>query len=113
MHKWVKTGLLLGTALLCGAGVVSVTPAGAAQDITLTIVDHDVPLAGVEVAIFLSDGMQTGVTNENGLVTFTIDYGKGFWVEVNGDRLNQFYFVDDAPYALDLSLVGIMNWPGR
>jgi hypothetical protein len=98
---------------MCGLGLLSATPAFAAEDVSLTIVDQEVPLAGAEVAIFLSDGMHSGITDSEGLVTFSVEYGRGFWVEVNGERLDQFYFVESAPYLVDLALVGTIDWPGR
>lgn len=113
MHKFVRGGLLTCCAALCGLAIVSSTPAFAAEEIALTILDTDVPLAGAEVTIFLSDGMQTAVTDVEGLATFSIDYGRGFWVEVNGDRLAQFFFVADGAQDLDLAAIGTMNWPGR
>ena len=113
MHKLVRDGLLVCCAALCGFALLSPAPASAAEEVSLTILDEDVPLAGVEVSIFLADAMHTAVTDAEGVVNFMVEYGRGFWVEVNAERLDQFYFVEDAPYVVDLALVGTIDWPGR
>jgi hypothetical protein len=113
MHMFVRGGLNAICIALCGLALLSPTPTFAAEEVSLTILDQDVPLAGAEVTIFLADFMYTGVTNEDGIVEFSVDYGRGFWVEVNGERLADFYFVEDAPYTVDLAFVGTIDWPGR
>jgi hypothetical protein len=98
---------------LCGLVLFSPIGASAAEEISLTIMDQDVPLAGAEVTVFFADFMLTGVTDEQGVVDFSIDYGRGFWMEVNGARLAEFYFVEDSPLSVDLAFVGTIDWPGR
>ena len=73
MHTIVRSGLL-ACAALAAFGAVLPAPATAAEEISLTIMDTDVPLAGMQVEVFYSDGSQSGITDDQGLnISFEVD----------------------------------------
>lgn len=80
----------------------------------ITVAEQGRPLEAAEVTIILSDMAMVASTDQNGFVSFPIEVGRtGFWLEVNGQRLDEFFFVKSNPFTLDVSVVGYMDWPGR
>ncbi len=94
-------------------GALGVGSVRAEEEILLTITHDGEAVVGSEVTVFLSDGMLADVTDDAGNVTFEAKSGRGFWVEVDGARLDRFFFVDQAPYEIDLAVVDTIDWPGR
>ncbi len=106
----VKRLLTFGSSLFAALAILSGS-ADAANELSLTILDNGVPVVGAEVTVYLSYGAEKGFTDENGVVTFEIENGKGFWVEVAGERLDHFYETQAIAQTIDLAQVGTMEWP--
>jgi hypothetical protein len=102
---------LLATPLVCAAGA----PIGQSpHPVKITLAEQGRPLAEAQVTIILSDMAMTAKTDQDGFVSFPVEIGrKGFWLEVNGQRLDEFFFVRNNPFTLDVSAIGYMDWPGR
>jgi hypothetical protein len=112
MHKIVRSGLLACAALVAFAATTP-APVFAAEEVSLTIMDTDVPLSGMQVEVFFSDGSQSGITDDQGFVAFSVEYGRGYWVEVNGERIAEFFYIADGHQNVDLATAGTIDWPGR
>ena len=97
-------------ALLAALAGMAVGGAQAATDLTLTIVNDSEPVVGAQIEIFLSNDYQLAATDDLGQVTFEVESGRGFWLEVDGERLAEFYFVDDAPESIDLATTDTIEW---
>lgn len=106
-HAWRAAGLV---AILGAFGLGS---AQAGDDVALTISDAGRAVGGVKVEIFLSNTHLSGQTDAQGLVAFEVESGKGFWVEVNGERLAEYFFVEQAPFAIDLASIDTIEWERR
>jgi len=107
------TRALRGAGLAAILGVIVLGSAGAGTEVVLTIQDDAVAVAEAQVEIFLSNEHLVGQTDSDGVVAFQVESGRGFWIEVNGERLAQFFFVDQAPLQIDLATVGTIEWEGR
>ena len=106
VHLWVSG--LLAAFLLC------VGTASAAETVTLNFSESGDAVNRAEIVIFFSSGIDSGETSAAGTVDLEVESGRGFWVEVNGERLDTFFFVEDGPtFEIDLDVVGTMEWPGR
>jgi len=111
MKKIVLQSMLafLLTAALLGPGSVA-----AAEQVTLKIEDQGQPVAAAEVVIFLSCDRIEATTDALGAASFDIECGgRGFWVEVDGKRLAEFYWVGRVPEKIDVASVGYMAWGGE
>ena len=103
--------LLLGTVVVLGLLVAGT--ADAATIANLKLVKDGVPQAGAEVVIYTSYGTETATTGEEGQVTFDLRCGRGFWVEVDGERLAPFYsLTETSTTVIDLAKVDKMEWRG-
>lgn len=82
--------------------------ASSAADLTLTLVDSDTqePVEGIPVEIFLSTGVMTGESDADGLVHYQNVVGRGFWVEIGGERLDDFFYVADSPVEVQIDQQG-------
>jgi len=101
---------ILGLVLL--AGVLLAAPsARAASDLILLFEDDGAPVQDATIEIFLSTGAYTTITDAEGFAIFQIEAGKGFWVEVNGARLDHFFSTDQATQIIDIATIGWMQWP--
>lgn len=94
--------------LILGAGVAS-----AATQLGITFTSSGTPVANGQVVLFFSNGTASATTDQAGLANFSIDSGRGFWIEVNGQRLARFYTLDQAPSNIDVASVGTIVWRGR
>ncbi len=94
--------LMVATATLAGAAVVS-----------FQLTNEETPLDGSLVVLYFSDRAVSGVTDNEGMITFDLQNGRGFWMEVDEARLAQFYRVGNVPAVIDVAQVGTMQWPGR
>lgn len=99
-------GLLMLVAVLIAG------PAWSASTVSFKVTDQETTLANTPVVLFTSYGKLEGTTSQQGQVTFQIDRGKGFWVEINGSRLNRFFEVATVPAVLDVARIGTMTWKG-
>jgi hypothetical protein len=97
--------------LLLAAALLTVPTARAASDLILLFEDGGAPVQDATIQIFLSSGSQTTTTDAEGFAIFQIESGKGFWVEVNGERLDHFYQTDQATQIIDISTIGRIQWP--
>ena len=97
--------LLVATALL------TAPPAWAATDLILMFQENGAPVQEATIEIFLSYGSHVTTTDAEGYAIFQIDNGRGFWVEVNGERLDHFYDTSQDTQVIDIATVGRMNWP--
>ncbi len=107
----MKQGKLVLTVmglLLCAS-----TTAMAATDIQITVLDNGTAVAEAEITLYQSADMQTAVTDEHGVANVELEYNGGFWVEVNGKRLAEFFEAGRATVEIDLATVEIMEWQGR
>ncbi len=107
------TRALRTAGLVAILGTISLGSAFAADDVVLTISDGGQAVVGARVEIFLSNAHLIGQTNDDGVVAFEVESGKGFWVEVNGERLAEFFFVEQAPYQFDLAEMETIEWERR
>lgn len=98
--------------LLMAAVLLTAPSARAASDLILLIEDGGAPVQGATVEVFLSYGSHTTTTDADGFAAFQIESGKGFWVEVNGERLDHFYQTDQAAQIIDIASVGRIQWQG-
>lgn len=96
---------MLVAALIAG-------PAWSASTVSFKVADQGSTLANTPVILFTSYGKLEGTTSQEGQVSFQIDRGKGFWVEINGSRLNRFFEVGSVPAVLDVAQIGTMIWKG-
>ena len=87
-------------------------PAWSASAVSFKVEDRGTTLANTPVVLFTSYGKLEGTTSQQGQVSFQIDRGKGFWVEINGSRLNRFFEVGTVPAVLDVAQIGTMIWKG-
>lgn len=89
---------------LAAALVFGCVAASSAADLTLTLVDADTqsPLEGATVEIYLSTGIRAAESGPEGLVSFESVVGRGFWVEIDGVRLSDFYYVVDSPIEIQV-----------
>jgi hypothetical protein len=92
--------------------VLIVGPAWSMSSVSFKVANQGTTLASTPVVLFTSYGKLEGTTNQQGQVSFQIDRGKGFWVEINGSRLNKFFEVDTVPAVLDVAQIGTMIWNG-
>ncbi len=106
-----RTSLVFAAVLVLSGLAIGVVRAE--EKVQLQLITGETPLVGADVVVYLSDGVHQGLTDDEGKMTFEALTGRGFWVEVDGERLDEFYFVDQAPYQIDLSTVGVIEWPGR
>ena len=107
-------GLLLANLLITSSLVAGGhDPGNLGERIGITLTDQGAPLVGSEVVVFFSTGAKEATTDEEGHVSFRVDGERGFWVEVDGERLNEFFFVDQRSFDIDVAVVGTMEWPGR
>jgi hypothetical protein len=97
-------GLTL-SALLLG-GIAGGALGASDVSITLKHSDTETPAVDVEVSIFLSTGVLRATTDEDGVALFEDVVGRGFWVEVNGERLRDFYYVADSPLEILVNAEG-------
>ncbi len=107
------TRALRSAGLAAVLGIIGLGSARAGTEVVLTIYDDAAAVAGAQVEIFLSNEHLAGQTNNDGIVAFQVESGRGFWIEVNGERLAQFFFVDQAPIQIDLATMGTIEWEGR
>jgi hypothetical protein len=101
---------IVGLVLLAVA-LLAAPSARAASDLILLFEDDGAPVQGATIDIFLSTGAYTTITDAEGFAIFQIEAGKGFWVEVNGERLDQFFSTDEATHIIDIATIGRMQWP--
>lgn len=99
----------LGLALLMA--VVLSAPASSAT-ISFQIKDGERVLSNTEVTLFLSYGKEIATSNETAQVNFEVDKCRGFWVEVEGKRLAQFFEIGRVPQVIDVRRTGTMSWGG-
>ena len=111
MSRWILGLAVLAACLLPPGG--SGGTAIAATQMSIAFTNAGTPVAGAEIALFFSNDVVTAVSDKNGVAQFSIDRGKGFWVEVNGQRLAKFYSIDQPPASIDMASVGTMVWRGR
>lgn len=107
------TRALRSAWLVAILGTIGLGSALASQEVALTIRDEGQIVVGAQVEIFLSNAHLIGQTNEDGVVTFEVESGKGFWVEVRGERLAEFFFVEQAPFQFDLAEMETIDWERR
>jgi len=98
--------LLAGSVLLGGAAVSNAATFG------FQLKNQGVNLQNADVTLFLGYGTEQGRTNADGQVTIQVQQGRGFWIEVNGARLNRFYLINAVPAVIDVAQVGTMTWQG-
>jgi len=94
---------------ICWPGSMAV----AATTLQIVFTNSGTPVAGGEVVLFFSNEAISTVTDQAGLARFSIESGKGFWIEVNGQRLAKFYSMTQPPANIDIATVGTMQWRGR
>jgi hypothetical protein len=87
--------------------------ARAATEIRFQVLNSGSPMSDAEVVLYLSYGAETGRADVNGNVVIPIEKGRGYWIEVNGARLKQFFYVDQTPAVIDVAVIGTMEWPGE
>jgi hypothetical protein len=107
------THALRGAGIAAVLGTIGLGSALAGTDVALSILDSGKKVTGAPVEIFLSNDHLVGQTNADGVVTFEIESGRGFWVEVRGKRLAKFFFVEQAPFQIDLAEMDTIDWEGR
>jgi hypothetical protein len=104
-----STGLL---GLFMLVAVLVAGPAWSAGTVSFQVTQQGTAIANTPVVLFTSYGRVEGRTNQQGQVSFDFGKGKGFWVEVNGARLNRFFEVATVPAVLDVNQIGTMTWKG-
>jgi hypothetical protein len=110
MKKPVR--LFLGAVMVLGLFVAGTVHAG--TRVNLKVVKDGVPQTGAKVVLYTSYGTETAVAGKDGQVTFDLRSGRGFWVEVDGERLARFYSLTEKSITvIDLAKVGKMEWPRR
>lgn len=88
-------------------------PATAATPLQITFTNSGTPVAGGQVALFFSNEMVSATTDQAGVARFSIESGKLFWIEVNGQRLAKVFSMAAAPSNVDVASVGTIVWRGR
>lgn len=101
---------------LVGFAIIASLAMGAAR--AATVVSFQLKNGGTvmqdtAVTLYLGYGPESGRTDSQGQVSFQVEQGRGFWIEVNGNRLNHFYQIGQVPAVIDVSQVGYMTWQGR
>jgi hypothetical protein len=94
-------------------GSLGLRPALAGDVVALTIRDGGAAVVDTRVELFLSNDHLVGQTDADGVVTFEIESGKGFWVEVRGERLAEYFLVEQAPFQIDLAEMDTIEWERR
>lgn len=101
---------------LAGFAIIASLAVGAAH--AATVVSFQLKNGGsvmqdAAVTLFLGYGTDSSRTDSQGQISFQLEQGRGFWIEVNGNRLNRFYQIGQVPSVIDVNQVGYMTWPGR
>ena len=111
MNRTQKRLGVLGLLLLVAA--LAVGPAwSAVNTVSFQVTNQGTKVTNTSVVLFTSYGRVEGLTDQQGQASFQIDRGKGFWVEVNGARLNRFFEVGSVPAVLDIAQIGTFTWKG-
>ena len=101
--------------LLTVLGLVAAGPVMASNSfVTMKIVEDGVRMAETDIVVYLSYDKIEVTTDAQGLVTFPVKTGAGFWLEVNGERVAQFFRQSEIvgePYTVDVAVIGTMPWP--
>jgi hypothetical protein len=99
MNKRIMGRLAFAFLLILGG-----VGASNAANLEVTLIDGNtqLPVAEANVEIFLSYGVLTAQTDADGTVIFDDVYGRGFWVEVNGERLPDFYYTESSPVEIEV-----------
>jgi hypothetical protein len=104
-------------AFLTGAFLMLVSAGSAfaagGPSIELQILQDGQPVAGVQVAVFLSCDKVEGATGKDGRVVLESSCAGGFyWVELDGRRVDTLYQVEPVALTLDLGTVRYITWGG-
>ena len=108
--RLTKLSVLLG---LCVALIAVAAAAMAATEVRFQLMNNGTPMSNAQVVLYLSYGAENGRADANGGVAIEIQEGRGYWIEVNGARLKQFFLVDQTPAVIDVAVIGTMEWPGE
>ena len=110
MNPICKALCSLGAAVLLGLALAGT--AQAATSISFKMKNGNATLSNTQVTLYLSYGTELATTDATGKGSFEIGQGRGFWVEVNGQRLARFFYVDSVPEVIDIAETGVMRWRG-
>ena len=103
----MSTSVLRRFALTCLLVVGAVAVANAAT-LSITLVDSESqqPVEGATVVVYLSHGVLAGFSDAEGTLSFENVIGRGFWLEVNGERLSDFYYTENSPVEIQIDSRG-------
>jgi hypothetical protein len=86
-------------------GAVAVANA-ATLSITLLNSETQQPVEGATVVVYLSYGVLAGFSDAEGTLIFDGVEGRGFWLEINGERLSDFFYTENSPLQIQLDSQG-------
>ena len=102
-----KTILAAALLLLVGSALTAVAADG--TRVEMQILDRGVPVAGAQIAVFLSCDKLEGTTGTDGRVVLESSCNGGFyWLEIDGKRVDSFYQVEQNTKTIDVSDVSFM-----
>jgi hypothetical protein len=95
----------LALTLLLVLGSVGIS---SAAELTISVVDEDtqLPVQGASVKVYLSYALLEAETGIEGLVSFDNVIGRGFWVEIDGERQAEFYYTENSPIEIRIQAQG-------
>jgi hypothetical protein len=106
--------LILTGALLLFAGSALTAAAADGTRVEMQILDNGQPVVGSRVTIFMSCDKLEGTTGDDGRVVLesATCQGKHYWLEIDGQRVNTLFQVENSARSVDLDNVSFMTWQG-
>jgi hypothetical protein len=87
--------------------------ATAATPMQIAFTNAGTPIAGGQVVLFFSNAMVSATADQSGVARFSVEAGKLFWIEVNGQRLAKVFSMTEAPTNVDIASIGTIVWRGK